>query len=71
MLEDRRFVDNGQLITSAGIAAGIDMSLANVAATSVLLTLTGWLFGALALLILVSGNERLAMRVGITHNSGA
>jgi len=25
--EDRRFVDNGRLITSAGIAAGIDMSL--------------------------------------------
>ena len=25
--EDRRFVDNGKVITSAGIAAGIDMSL--------------------------------------------
>ncbi len=25
--EDRRFVDNGRIITSAGIAAGIDMSL--------------------------------------------
>ncbi len=25
--EDRRFVDNGKIITSAGIAAGIDMSL--------------------------------------------
>ncbi len=25
--EDRRFVDNGRVITSAGIAAGIDMSL--------------------------------------------
>ena len=25
--EDRRFVDNGRIVTSAGIAAGIDMSL--------------------------------------------
>lgn len=25
--EDRRFVDNGKVITSASIAAGIDMSL--------------------------------------------
>lgn len=25
--EDRRFVDNGKIVTSAGIAAGIDMSL--------------------------------------------
>jgi transcriptional regulator GlxA family with amidase domain len=25
--EDRRFVDNGKVITSAGIAAGINMSL--------------------------------------------
>ena len=29
--EDRRFVDNGKIITSAGIAAGIDMSLHVVA----------------------------------------
>jgi transcriptional regulator GlxA family with amidase domain len=29
--EDRRYIDNGQLITSAGIAAGIDMSLHVVA----------------------------------------
>lgn len=27
VLEDRRFVDNGKVVTSAGIAAGIDMSL--------------------------------------------
>ena len=25
--ENRRFVDNGRIITSAGIAAGLDMSL--------------------------------------------
>ena len=25
--ENRRFVDNGRVVTSAGIAAGIDMSL--------------------------------------------
>jgi transcriptional regulator GlxA family with amidase domain len=31
VLEDRRFVDNGRVITSAGIAAGIDMSLYVVA----------------------------------------
>lgn len=29
--EDRRFVDNGKIVTSAGIAAGIDMSLHVVA----------------------------------------
>jgi transcriptional regulator GlxA family with amidase domain len=31
VLDDRRFVDNGRVITSAGIAAGIDMSLHVVA----------------------------------------
>lgn len=31
VLEGRRFVDNGRIITSAGIAAGIDMSLHVVA----------------------------------------
>ena len=25
--EDRRYIDNGKIVTSAGIAAGIDMSL--------------------------------------------
>lgn len=30
VVEDRRYVDNGQIVTSGGISAGIDMSLAVV-----------------------------------------